>query len=814
MEPSRKRILLFGLAGTVLSLLIIGAVLLGFLITKSLPETEGTQEVAGLAGEVEVWRDELGVPHILASSEYDAYFTAGYVHAQDRLWQMDLLRRYGEGRLAEVLGPRLVPVDRLMRTVGIHLLADSLAAHVSPQTMRILEAYARGVNAYIEENDGSYPIEFDLLQYTPERWTPRHSLLLARLMGWELALSWWVDLTMGELRDRLGEERAQELFPTYPDDAARILPPDFPAAIAQAGSLRDARREAQRLFGLEGSAIGSNSWVVNGSHSSTGGVLLANDPHLMYMQPARWYVMHLSAPGLNVAGVTLPGVPAVVIGRNDDIAWGLTNMMTDDVDFFVENVNMRDSTYVVEGKQLPLHVRTDSIIVRDSLPVVLQVATTIHGPIISDVYPQKGVIRRPSRFAELPAVSMRWAGQEMSDEVLAFYRLNHAGSWEEVLQSLTTFAVPGQNLVYGDREGNIGYTATGRIPIRRDDVSPQLPNDGTAHMDPWTGYVPYDRLPRAYNPEGGMFATANNKIVDDFPWYISRLWESDARVTRIRQLLSQQKQFSTEDFMLMQMDVQSVAADTLRDAMVEALQQWDTRPVLLTRVMNRLAAWDCRMHTSSIEASIFNSTYMRLLHNTLDDDLDSTLFDNYVFLSNIPTRVLPRLLHDTATTVFDDMRTPRRETRQHMLIRSVTEAVTALRQRFGPRMDSWRWGEMHTVTLRHPLGEVAPLDRIFNIGPMSVGGNNTTVNNGEYSFAHPYNAVVGPSMRFVTDMHAPDSSYIIITSGQSGQPFSDHYADQAVLWQSGAMHRLVLDAATVRRSPWKCLILQPGEKLP
>ncbi|MDT8323175.1 MAG: penicillin acylase family protein [Bacteroidota bacterium] len=795
-------------------LLIIGAVLLASLTTKSLPETEGTLDVAGLSADVEVWRDELGVPHIIASSEYDAYLAAGYVHAQDRLWQMDLLRRYGAGRLAEILGAEALPVDRLMRTIGIHHIADSLLHTVSAQTRRILEAYSRGVNACMRESAGRYPIEFDLLQYEPEAWTPQHSLILARLMGWELALSWWVDLTMGELRSRLGENTARDLFPDYPDDAPRILPPDFPVPAEAAALLRDGRRDAQRLFGIPGSATGSNSWVVSPAHTVAGGVLLANDPHLLHMQPARWYVMHLSAPGLNVAGVSLPGIPGIVIGQNERIAWGLTNMMTDDVDFFFEDVNMRDSTYRLGEQLFPLQMRDDSILVRDSLPTVIQIVQTAHGPVISDVYPRAGVIAAARRFEERRAVSMRWAGQDASDEILAIYRLNHAASWEQMLEAMTSFGVPGQNLLYGDVDGNIGYTAIGRIPIRQAGVSPLFPSDGSAIERPWTGYVPYARLPRSYNPDGGMFATANNKIVDDFPWHISSLWESEARVTRIREMLSRQPTFSAEDFMLMQMDVQSATADSIRDAMVGALRAWPSRPVLLTRVMNRLAAWDCRMHVSSTEAAIYNTAYMRLLHNTFGDEMDSTLFNNYVFLSNIPTRVLPRLLHDTATTIFDDIRTPRRETRQHILIRSVTEAVTQLRQRFGIDMPSWQWGAMHTVTFRHPLGDVTPLDRIFNIGPLRVGGNNTTVNNGEFSFTDPYDAAVGPSMRFVADLSAPDSSHIIITTGQSGQPFSDHYADQAVLWQSGAMHRLVLRTDVIRRSSWKRLLLRAVENAP
>lgn len=812
MKKRPRYSVLIGLTGVLIILAAITGGALYYLVTKSLPDIEGNSDVAGLSASVDIYRDPAGFPHILASSEYDAYVAAGYVHAQDRLWQMDLMRRFGQGRLSEVLGPRTVPIDRLMRTIGVHRIADSLLTTVSDQTRRILAAYSNGINAYLKEYDGRFPVEFDLLQYEPEPWEPLHSIILTRLMGWELGLSWWVDLTLGALRDRLGEQTARELFPTYDENAPVILPPNIATTAHHSPLLREGLLAAQRLLGSPGSAIGSNSWTVDSAHSLRGKPLLANDPHLLYMQPARWYVMHLHAPGLNVAGVTVPGVPVVVIGHNEHIAWGMTNVMADDVDFFIEDINPKDSTYHAAGRTLPLRVRTDSIFVRDSLPVVLQTHETARGPIISGVYPQRGVISKPSRFRSPPSISMRWSGQDASDEILAIYRMNHARDWQGFISALSTFGVPSQNFVYADVRGNIGYTAAGNIPVRAEGVSPQIPNDGSAVLEPWRGYIPFERLPRSYNPEGGMLITANNKIVEDYPWHISTLWESEARYLRIRQLLRQQPSFSAHDFSLMQMDVQSVYADTIRDAMVDALRQWPSRPVLLTRVMNRLAAWDCRMSTSSVEASIFNVTYTHLLRNTFGDELDSTLFDNYVFLANIPTRVLPRLLHDTGTVIFDDVRTPGRETRQHILIRSITDAVAELRDRFGPDMRRWEWGEMHTVTFEHPLGEIKPLDRIFNVGPIAIGGNNTTVHTGEFSFTDPYEARVGPSMRFVADLASPDSSYIILTTGQSGQPFSEHYADHTALWQSGATHRLIISTEAVRRAGWPRLELRPASQ--
>jgi len=572
--------------------------------------------------------------------------------------------------------------------------------------------------------------------------------------------------------------------------------------------LRDALLGAQRLFASPGSSIGSNAWVVSGELSASGLPLLANDPHLLYMQPARWYVMHLSAPGLNVGGVSIPGAPAIVIGHNNHIAWGMTNVMADDVDFFFEDVNYRDSTYLDDAGRRRMTVRVDSIFVRDSLPDVHVVYETRRGPIITQVYPLQGVIRDTGRFATPPAISMRWAGQDPSDEILALYLVNHARNPDDFRSALRHFGVPGQNIVYGDVHGNIGVVTAGRIPLRGSN-SPQLPSAGWLPANAWRGYVPPEELPSTFNPESQRLVTANNKIAASTPWHVSTLWESDARARRIIELLDKQASFTAKDFQLMQMDVRSVYAEYFRDAFVEALRNWKNRPLLLTRVMNLLARWDCRMNSTSAEAAIFNSAYVHLLRNIFGDEMDETLFNNYVFLSNLPTRVLPRLLQSADTIWFDDVRTERIERPSHIILRSITDAVTELRTTLGRDMSTWEWGQLHSVEFKHILGRRKPLDKLFNVGPYALGGNNTTINSGEFSFADPYDAVVGPSMRFVVDLASPDSSYIILTTGQSGQPFSRHYADHTILWQTGAMHRLIISPDAVRSSGWKRLLLSP-----
>jgi penicillin G amidase len=802
---SQRQHLILGISITALVLLLVAAGSIWYLLRKSLPKTEGTLTVPGIGAAVDVYRDDAGIPHILASNEADAYFAAGFVHAQDRLWQMDLGRRYGQGRLAEILGPAAVQTDVLMRTIGIARIADTLLRTVSPETRAVLDAYARGVNACIARSGGRLPVEFDLLQYKPEPWTARDCLIVTRLMGWELALSWWVDLTLGDLVQTLGETKAREVFPYSAEDGPVVTRPPAPYAVGGARDFQQAFLSGRALFGGNGSAIGSNCWTVTRSRSATGLPVLANDPHLLLMQPARWYAMHLSCPTMNVAGFSIPGAPGIVIGHNDDIAWGMTNIMADDADFAVERINLADSLYEYRGAMRRMTVELDSIVVKDSAVVTITRYSTHHGPLIDRVHPASR--KRTARWPET-GIALQWTGYSSSDEGLAVYRLNHARNWNDFTQALATFCVPGQNVTYADRDGNIGYQAAVRLPVRPE-LTATLPASGSDGAADWRGFVPYEQLPRMFNPPGDLVATANNRIARDLPYHVSNLWESDARITRILEMLGEQPVFRASDFRYMQMDVRSTYTASIRDAIVSALLRMPNRTVELTRVMNLLSQWNLRMPASSVPAAIVNVAFVHLLRETFADEMGPELYGQYLTLSNIPIRALPKLMADTATAWFDNVHTPVVETKDDILRKSVMLALLDLSRRFGSDMDTWQWGSLHTLTFRHPLGELRPLDRLLNIGPLRLGGNVTTVNNGEYSLKEPFDAVVGPSMRMIVDLASRDTCSIVLPTGQSGQPLSPHYADQAVLWHSGGYVQLISNPATVRASAWKHLVLSP-----
>lgn len=819
MTKKKKNII--GAVGTCIMLLIVGCSAVYYILTKSLPQTEGSLRVRGLSAEVLVYRDEIGVPHVVAQNEYDLYFAAGFVTAQDRLWQMDMMRRYGEGKLSEVLGSSTITIDKLMKTIGFSLIADSLLGTISQQSKNILDAYAKGVNACIEEMKNKYPVEFDILRYTPEPWTPKHSLLVTRLMGWELALSWWVDLTLGDLVQKVGEEKAREVFPF--DDPAMPSIVESRVHSPQADELSklfcEQNKLARSLFGQEGSAIGSNSWAVTRTKSITGFPILANDPHLEHMQPARFYIIHLSAPGINVAGVSIPATPGVIIGHNDQIAWGLTNVMADDVDFYVEHIDEHDSTYEYKGKQLPFSVRVDTIFVKDTLPIPFAVRSTLHGPIVS----QSKAYHVTSSFPKdrsgiasphTEAMAMRWSGYESSDEILSLYKINHARGWIDFRNALKTFGAPGQNFIYADRMGNIGYVCAAKLPIRSARCA-MLPNAGWKGEGEWQGFIPFEKLPGEYNPPENLVATANNRTTKDFPYHISNLWEGDSRIRRILEMLHDQRIFTYNDFRLMQMDLQSPYARQLKGYFIDALRRDSTRTPEMTKMMNLLTDWDCRMYTSSVPATIFNVAFQHLINNTFHDEMGEDLYNRYIYISNLPTRVIPHLLADTATQWFDNVLTPNIESRDDIIRQSMIQTYEQLKAELGSNrndpadMNEWRWGKIHRVTFRHVLGAIKPLEKFFNVGPYELGGNTTTVNSGEFSYRLPYETRVGPAMRMIVNLASLDTCSIVLATGQSGQPLSRYYANQTVFWQNGAYHPLISNVATIQNLNWEKLVLHP-----
>jgi penicillin amidase len=802
---SRKTRIISGTIGVLLVALLAAALFLRYQIRKSFPVTTGTIRLRGLTSAVRVLRDEYGVPHIEAANEHDLMMATGFVHAQDRLWQMDATRRAGEGRLSEIFGQATLPFDRMFRIVGIRRSASQIVAHMSPASLDRLRWYADGVNAYIASARGRYPVEFDLLGYQPEPWTPLHSVIVGRMTAWELNLSWWTDLTYGAIAERVGLEHILDIMPEYPAG----VPPTVPSAewksYASVGLPYLRAAQAYTAFSGRGSTSGgSNAWAISPVRSASGGAILANDTHLQLQAPSLWYEMQMQMPGMRVRGMTMAGVPAVVAGRNDSLSWGLTNVMADDADFYVEQIDsLTRSRYLYDGQWVSLTLLGQEIAVRGDSARSLTVRLTRHGPIVTDIETvlQKG---KPPYVA-----SMRWTGSEIDDQFLAFTRINRARNWEEFTAGVREFAVPGQNFVYADVRGNIGYWCGARIPVRSGRNS-LFPLPGWDPSTEWKGFVPFAKLPHRFNPPEGYIASANNKIVDDsYPYHISDLWEPPSRIERLNSVLGKKGDlFSVQDFERLQLDTYSYYAREILPYIMEAFRDSIGTLPRGEKIFEYLRNWNFRFNRDDIATSIYQEFLVRLVSNTFADEMGDDLFHDWVVLSNIPLRVTARLMEGGTSSWFDDIRTPQVETRDDIVRRSLREAVTELRAVCGDDTKNWRWGNLHTVMLRHPFGLRKPLDRIFNIGPFPVSGGSTSLISFEYDLNRPFASTVGPSFRQIFDMGGEGDFRSVLPSGESGQVFHVHYADQTDLWLNGAYRTGVFPGPA--RGDMERLTLEPG----
>ncbi|MFN0159570.1 MAG: penicillin acylase family protein [Bacteroidota bacterium] len=803
---STRAKVIIGLLGVAVLVGVAVFLFLRYQVFKSHPQTTGSISVPGLHALVNVHRDEFGVPIIEAADEHDLMFATGFVHAQDRLWQMDMARRIGEGRLSEIFGSVTLEFDKMFRILGIRAVSDEIERNITEESRNRLASYAEGVNAFIDANNGKYPIEFDMLDYKPEHWQPVHSIMIGRLMAWELNLSWWVDLTLGAITQQVGLEKAVDVFPTFPAAVPPVVPSGEWQRYAGIGvGFMHTAREFHEFFGYSGALGGSNAWVVAPAKSATGKVILANDAHLQLHSPAKFYEVHLRAPGYDVAGMSIPGIPMVIIGRNASIVWGLTNAMADDADFYIEQIDSTNPTrYLYDDEWKPLTIREEEIRVKDDTTVTLTIRATHHGPIVTDV---ETMLKK----AGLPFVaSMRWTGHEVNDQLEAFNKINRATNWEEFKAGVREFAGPGQNFVYGDSEGNIGYWCGLKLPIRGKQNT-TLPLPGWDPSVEWKGYVPFEKLPHLFNPTEGYIATANNKLMDDsYPYHISDMWEPPSRIQRLREVLSGGEKFTPQDFERLQNDKYSVHAREFLPYILAACEDSAFDLTNKRLIIEYLRNWDFVFGVDDIATSIYQQFFVKLLENSFKDEMGEALFHDYVILVNVPIRVTTRLVVEGTSTWFDNINTTGIETRDDIIRQSMREAVEALRQRFGSEMKVWQWGELHTVTLQHPFGLQKPLDRIFNIGPFPYGGGSTTLVSGEYSYNNPFAVTVGASIRQIVDFATPGEARTILPSGQSGQVLHKHYDDQTHLWLNGGYKTVRTSVPLEEDARWQHLVLEPA----
>ncbi|HEU4811851.1 MAG TPA: penicillin acylase family protein [Nocardioides sp.] len=846
--PSAARIATYVAVGVVL-LLVVGLIVTTVLVRRPFPQTTGELEVPGLQGDVTVIRDDAGIPQLYGDSVDDLMRAQGYVHAQERFYEMDVRRHATAGRLSEMFGEDALDSDKYVRTMGWRRVAEQELALIEPETRAALRAYADGVNAYLDDHSPSrIAFEYTLLNaggldYRPEPWTPVDSLAWLKAMAWDLRgnMDDEIDRVLA-LADHSAAQ-VQELYPAYPfaehdpivgqgavvdgvfeQDAttAATRNPQRPAYSAgQRGSLSRLRDGLARMPALlgRGDGIGSNSWVVDGKHSATGSPLLANDPHLSVTLPGVWMQMGLhcttvtEACPLDVAGFTFSGVPGVVIGHNADIAWGFTNLGADVSDLYLERIVGEDK-WRYDGRTLPLQTRTETIKVRGEDDVTLTVRSTKHGPLLSDVSDELADVGEeaptdpPVDRGDGFAVALEWTALHPAPTADAILALDTATDWDSFRAAAASFAVPSQNLVYADRDGHIGYQAPGVIPIRKSGNDGLLPAEGWRPENDWTGsHVPFDGLPSVLDPDEGFIATANQAVVGPgYPYDLTEDWDRGYRSQRIRDLLTSEGELSVDEMLDLQLDDRNPMAATLTPYLLDI----DLPRGYYSAGQRLLRDWDFGQPADSAAAAYYNVVWRNLLELAFHDDLPEELWPDG---GQRWMAVVSQLLRQPSDPWWDDTSTEERETRDDILHAAMLAARNELTEREALDPGEWTWGHLHQLELHNQsLGEsgIGPVEWLVNRGPWDVGGGQATVDATSWDAPDGYDVTSGPSMRMVVSLADLDRSRWINLTGVSGHPFDAHYTDQTDLWAEGETLPWLFTRSAVEEQGGDTLTLVPS----
>jgi penicillin G amidase len=756
----------------------VGASLLGLLLVllaagfylylrSALPQTDGRIVLSGPKAEIRVERDADGVPRIMTQDEEDLAFGLGFVHAQERLFQMEMQRRYGAGRLSEILGPDAVAVDRQMRVLGLYRAAEAEIPFLSAAMNRALEAYAAGVNAFLRSRRGALPPEFLLLGFAPEPWRPADSLVWGKLMAVLVGGNYRGELLRARMARTISAADLAFLYPEYPKGAPTTLADMVP--IYRRLALDD-------LYGALPAVVGpsyaSNNWVVDGRHSASGKPILANDPHLAFGAPGYWYLARLETPQHQITGATAAGVPLVVIGHNERIAWGFTTTTADVEDLYVEQVDPADpERYLTPQGSASFQLRRETIVVKGAPPVDMTIRETRHGPVLSDALPpgaaEPGFVLALAATFTIP--------DDRSAEAL--WEVNRAADWPGFRAALRHFVGPIQNMVYADVDGTIGFIAPGLVPIRRSGQG-WMPAQGWTGMHDWTGFIPFEALPSAVNPPSGHFVTANNKIVpDSYPYFLSRDWDLPNRAERIEALLAATPVQTTASSAAIQADTLSLMAQHLVPLMTSiAVVNEDTR-----EAVERLRRWDFRMDMDKIEPLLFTAWLREFSRSILLGRFGDAVSDYW----DLRPRVMESVLTERPDWC-DDAKRPGEESCGSRLTKALDAALAQLRRDYGADMTKWQWRRAHVAVFAHPVLSRIPVLRDWLKIAIPTPGAYDTLNRGPSTIrddARPFEQRFGAGLRMIIDMSLPSDAMMIATPGQSGDPLSAHYADLVRRWR-------------------------------
>ncbi len=807
-RPWASRILLW--LAVLLAILIVAAATFAYLIARSaLPQLDGSLTLKGLSAQVKVTRDNHGVPTIEAANFEDLFFAQGFVTAQDRLWQMDIMRRFAGGELSEILGEATLKIDREQRVLGLRAAAKKNLQMASARDVSYFEAYARGVNAFMEGSRDRLPVEFRILRYQPKPWRPEDSIVIANQMVKDLNFDAFSDtLDREKILAKLGVELTADLYVnrSWHDRPPTVMREDMnnekdgddsdddeddgpDNSVTQHNSAPRGMWEQ----GIPDAVNGSNDWVVSGDHTVTGKPLLSNDMHLGHQMPNLWYEAHLKANDFDIAGVTLPGMPYVIVGHNRRIAWGFTNVGPTVADAFIETFNVQGAYQTPRGWVQPEH-RTEVIHVKGEQDVTLDVKITRHGPIVTDIL-----------TGETRPIALRWT---LYDGLrMPFFDINRAQNWQEFRQAFSQLDAPGQNVVYADVDGNIGYQATGHIPIRATGDG-SLPVSGADDSHEWIGYIPFDKLPSIYNPPSGVIATANGRITpDSYPYSISAEWEAPWRTERIYHVLESGRKLSAGDMLALQNDIHSENDLFTAERFVYAVDHASKPAARAKQAADLMRSWDGRMSASSAAPTLAVRSAYELARLLLEPRLGPAPADpekqqailswktyhwemRTVWLQNVMMHQPPRWL-------------PKQYPNYDELLTAAVEA--AVSEPEAPKdLASWHWGKVNEIEIEHPvLGKIPFVRRWAAPGIHEQSGSGYTVK--AVTRHH------GPSERFTANLADLDESTLNLVTGEAGNFLSPYYMDQWQAWYEGATFPLPFTSQAMNATAAHRLLLQPKE---
>ena len=773
-----------------LTLLLVAAVIGLYLwLQRSLPQRRGSLKLPDLRAPVDIYRDDRGIPHIYARDLHDLYMAQGFATAQDRLWAMDLNRRMASGRLAEILGAKVLPLDKFFRTIGLRRAAERSLAMCTPEVREYLEAYAAGVNAWIDQRRLSP--EFRLLGYRPEPWTPLDTIAIGKYVSFDLGGNWAGQLFRTELVRSVGAEKAAELFwlPTDPyllDEIESLPLPDVDELLSVAAATVH-------------EIVKSNAWVVAGARTRSGSPLLANDPHMAVRNPSTWHQAHLVAQPANmdVAGVSFPGMPGIRVGQNREIAWGITNLNPDAQDIYLEKVHPKNrNAFAYDGDWLPAERLVEPIRVKgEKDPVLHEVVTTRHGPVLAQ--------------GEQIALSLRWTALEPTRDLGAFVQINRARNWHEFRAALAQYTGQAQNFVFAGQDGTIAWRAAGVVPVRAKGNG-QAPVIGWTGEYEWTGSVAFEALPEVVNPPEGFIALSGQDITPEgYPFHLSSNWATPYRARQINRMLTAGTDLTTEKMLTLQADVYNAHAETLGQTLLNAVQEGlhqGTHPETLTPLEKRalllLSGWGGEDDGKAAAPALWHQWYLFLQEGIFRPQMGLKLFDQFVSAGRahaVTDRLLLRVAEGGDSLWLGregENGLPR------VALRSFRRAVALLAAKQGKATEQWRWDREHRIYFEHPLTQQFPALRwIVNLGPFPVGGSGMTLSHQAYTFMEPFNVQSTVPWRQVVDLGNPENAQDICVPGQSGHPMSLHYGDQIATWLKGEAYPRLLKQDTIWKLP-------------